>query len=379
MAGGRRRTYRLGVVGFAHMHVNELVARFVAHEGVELVACADTVPRVPSLTGVEGSRRANLRRALAAAGAPREYADYREMLDAERLDIAIFCPEIARHAEVAEALAAHGVHMVTEKPMAASLVDALRMDRAARHAGVVLMVNWPFTWRPWFHAVKDLVDAGEIGDVWEVKWRNGPSLGPLAAGSLHPGGTVVSGALGDAEKAAEWWHQADAGGGALLDYCGYGACLSAWYLGQEALAVQGLKANLQSPFGGAEDNAAMLVRFPGAIAVLEATWTTFHAGVPGGPILYGTRGTIVVDGARASVFGERDNPQPTSVHHGAPFPAGRASIAEQFLRCVETGERPHVTLDAPLNLSATAILDAGIRSAATGNLETVANACWAIG
>ena len=43
------------------------------------------------------------------------------MLAAEKLDIAILCPENARHVEVAEAAAAHGVHMVTEKPMAASL------------------------------------------------------------------------------------------------------------------------------------------------------------------------------------------------------------------------------------------------------------------
>src|SRR5690606_3937453 len=155
---------------------------------------------------------------------------------------------------------------------------------------------------------------------------NGPSLGPLAAGSAHPGNTVVSGELSDAEKAAEWWYQADAGGGALLDYCSYGACLASWYLGQDARAVQGLTANLSSPFGSAEDNAAMLVRFPQAMAILEATWTTFHAGVPTGPIVYGTHGTIVVDRKTASVFKERGNPEPTQVHAGDPLPAGRATI-----------------------------------------------------
>ena len=163
--------YRLGVIGFAHMHVNELVARFLAHDGVDLVACADTVPRVPSLTEVEGSRRANLKRALAASDGAKAFADYREMLDSEELDIVIFCPEIARHAEIAEALADRRIHMLTEKPMAASLSDALRMARAARQADVVLMVNWPITWRPWVLVVKDLIDAGRIGDVWEFKWR----------------------------------------------------------------------------------------------------------------------------------------------------------------------------------------------------------------
>lgn len=197
---------------------------------------------------------------------------------------------------------------------------------------------------------------------------------PLAAGSLHPGDTVVSGALSDAEKAAEWWHQAETGGGALLDYCCYGACLSTWYLGQQAVAAQGLKANLMSQFGSAEDNAAMLVRFPDAMAILEATWTTFHAGVLTGPIIYGTHGTIVVDGTQAKVFKERGNPEPTEIHDGEPFVAGRATIAEQFLHHIETGQPPHPTLDIPLNLAATAILDAGIRSAASGKVELVESA-----
>ena len=379
MARTAKPTYRLGVIGFAHMHVNELIAKFVALEQVKFIACADTIPSVPSLTEIDGSRRANLRRALENAGPPRVYEDYLEMLDTEDLDIVVFCPEISRHAEVAEALAVRRIHMVTEKPMAGSLSDALRMVRAARNANVALMVNWPTTWDPWILKVKDLIDAGEIGDVWEFKWRNGPSLGPLAAGSTHPGDTVISGALSDTEKSAEWWHQADAGGGALLDYCSYGASLSLWYLGQDALAVQAFQANLMSPFGTADDNAAMLVRFPRAMGILEATWTTFHAGVPSGPIVFGTHGTIVVDGTNALVFKERDNPEPTYAHAGDPLPVGRATIAEVFVRHLETGESPHPTLDIPLNLASVAILDAGIVSSASGKVEPVDNAQWAIG
>ena len=374
-----KSTYRLGVIGFAHMHVNALIAQFIALERVELIACADTIPTVPSLAEVDGSRRANLRRALENAGPTRVYEGYMEMLDTEDLDIVIFCPEISRHAEVAEALAVRGIHMVTEKPMAGSLSDALRMVRAARDADVALMVNWPTTWDPWVLKVKDLIDAGEIGEVWEFKWRNGPSLGPLAVGSTHPGNTVISGALSDTEKSAEWWHQADAGGGALLDYCSYGACLSSWYLGEDALAVQGFKANLLSPFGSADDNAAMLVRFPRAVAILEGTWTTFHAGVPTGPIVYGTEGTIVVDRAKALVYKEQGDPNPTRAHAGDPLPVAGATIAEVFIRHLETGEPPHPTLDIPLNLASVAILDAGIRSAASGKVEPVDNAQWAIG
>ena len=370
-SGAQPPAYRLGVVGFAHMHVNELIDRFTALDRVRFVACADTVPGVASTADVDGSRRANLRRAGTHPHAPTVYTDYVRMLDDASLDIAIFCPEVGRHAEVAEALASRGIHMVTEKPLAASLPDAERMADAARAAGVALVVNWPTTWDPAIRKAKQLIDAGTIGDVWRFTWRNAASLGPLAPGSRHPGDTVVSGTLADADLAAEWWYQADAGGGALLDYCSYGACLAAWYLGADAQSVHGVTANLRSPFGTAEDNAALLVRFPNAIAIVEGSWTTFHAGVPTGPIVNGTTGTIVVDGDAVSVFAERDRREPTELHTGDPLPAGAATIAETVLAHLESGASLHPTLDLPLNLAAMAILDAGRRSAAGGTSEPV--------
>jgi predicted dehydrogenase len=362
------RRYRLCVVGFAHMHVNELVDRFLATGRVELVACADTVPRRPSRTTVDGSRRANLLRALGKPDAPRAYDDYRDMLQRETLDIAIFCPEIGRHAELAEALAERGLHMVTEKPMARSVADARRMLRAAERADVRLAVNWPITWRPAIREVAALVENGAIGSIRQMKWRNRASLGPLAAGSLHPGNTVVSGELSEAEKAAEWWYQAEEGGGALLDYCCYGACLAAWYLGGSPLSVQTLAANLASPFGNVEDNAVMLLRYPDATALIEASWTTVHDGIPTGPILYGSHGTIVVDGGNVLLYGGRDAAPRVSA--GQPLPAGRSTIAEEFLHHIETGAPLHPTLAPALNLAATAILEAGMQAAASGSAAT---------
>ena len=365
------KSYRVGVIGFAHMHVNELVDRFIATGRADIVACADTQPRTPSTITVDGSRRANMQRTLAAPGGPRAYEDYREMLRAEKLDIAILCPENARHAEVAEAAAQHRVHMVTEKPMASSLQDALRMKSAAETAGVALAVNWPITWSPAIRRLKVLLDAGAIGDVWELKWRNGDSLGPLAHGSVHPGATVVSGEVTDAERGMEWWHQTEAGGGAMLDYCCYGACLTSWLLPNPPDTVQCLEVNLMSGFGNADDNAAMLLRFPKAIAILEGSWTTFHRGVANGPILYGTKGTIVVDGADILVYRDRGVRAPSVVEKGEPLPRGRATIGEEFLHHLETGDPLHPTLAYPINLAAMAILDAGIKSAEKGAVEPV--------
>ena len=360
------KPWRVGVIGFAHMHVNELVDRFVASGRADIVGCADTVPSTPSAITVEGSRAANMKRTLAAPGGPRAYQDYRELLRTERPDIVIMCPENARHAEVAAAAAAHGVHIVTEKPMASRLAQALEMRAAAEKAEIALAVNWPIAWSPAMRRLKTLLAEGAIGEVWELKWRNGPSLGPLSHGSTHPGATIISGQVSDAEKGAEWWHQAQAGGGALLDYCCYGACLAAWLLPDPPLTAQCVKANLMSGYGTAEDNAAVLLRFPNAMGILEASWTTFHSGVPNGPILYGTKGTIVVDGSDILVYRDRGAKAPSFVEKGDPLPEGRATIAEEFLHHLETGGPLHPTLDYPINLATMAILDAAIQSAEKG-------------
>jgi len=363
------KTYRLGVIGFAHMHINELMGQFAALPTVQWVACADTVPRVPETRETQNTRGWNKRHALEKIGIPKAYDDYREMLDKERFDIVLFCPENARHGEVGQAIAAKGAHLVTEKPMAARLDEARAMARAASSAGVRLMVNWPSTWSPAVRKVKELVDAGAIGRLLEVKYRAG-SLGPLAAGSTHPGTSGGTGPLSDVEKGATWWHQSGTGGGALLDYCCYGACLSRWFIGKPAVAAFGLTANLNSRYGAAEDNAVIAVHFPDAIALLEATWSCVDHGMPTGPILYGDKGTIVTAGREEVRLIEGKGQEPRVVK-GDPLPKGRATLAEEFVHHLETGEPLHETLDPRFNLEAQAILEAGIRSAESRRLEEV--------
>ena len=147
--------FRIGVIGFAHMHVNHLVERFAAHPQAELTACADTQPLVPELRTAHYTRGWNLRHALEDLGMPKAYDDYLKMLDQEKLDIVVCCSENAQHPAVVEACAHKGVHVMIEKPMASSLQDGLNMARSARAADIELIVNWPVTWQPASHRAKE--------------------------------------------------------------------------------------------------------------------------------------------------------------------------------------------------------------------------------
>ncbi|MEA3344810.1 MAG: Gfo/Idh/MocA family oxidoreductase [Chloroflexota bacterium] len=373
------KKYRVGIIGFAHMHINNVAALYARHPQVELVACADTVPDVPELREAPYTRGWNLKNALTNIGVPKAYDDYHEMLEKEQFDIVICCSENAKHPEVVEACAEAGVNVQVEKPMAASLSDALRMVRAVQAAGTTMIVNWPLTWSSAARKAKALIEEGVIGRVLEVKWRGGHT-GPLGPGAAHAGVSEEAAPMTGIERGATWWHQTAAGGGAMLDYCCYGSMVSRWYIGEPAIAAVGLKGNLNSHWGDADDNGAMIVRFPGAMGLFEGSWTTWDHGVSPGPIVYGTTGTLVIERRDGMdiVRLERGHGQ-TTIYEPDPLPEGREEIASELIHHLDTGEPVHQTLEAAFNLEVMAILDAGVRSAASGKLETVDSTAWCIG
>jgi glucose-fructose oxidoreductase len=372
------KRYRLGIIGFAHMHINHLAALFGQHPQVEWVACADT-PHTPELRTARSTRDWNRQQVVENQRIPQVYNDYREMLQLEKLDIVIVTGENAQHPDIVEACAAARVHVCVEKPMAMSLSDGLRMARASQAAGTACIVNWPLTWSAQSQTAKRLIDEGLIGRVLEVKWRGGHT-GPLGQRVRHPGVSETVDRITDIERGATWWHQVAAGGGALIDYCCYGALFSRWYIGEQAMAALGMRANLDSPWGDADDNAVIVVRFPTAIALLEASWTTWDHGVATGPIVYGTKGTLVVDSKAAdlSVRITRGNGE-TATYTPELLPTGRDNVAKEMIHHLETGEPLHLTLQLPFNLEIMAILDAGIRSAASQKMELIDNISWRIG
>jgi hypothetical protein len=124
----------------------------------------------------------------------------------------------------------------------------------------------------------------------------------------------------------------------------------------------------------------IVVRYPSAIALLEGSWTTLDHGVPTGPIVYGTTGTLIVQrgGDEESVRLERGAGD-TQVFPAPSLPQGRTDIAEEYIHHLETGDPLHPTLQTSNNLAYMAILDAGLRSARSGKIELVDNAAWQIG
>src|SRR5688500_10599892 len=72
----------------------------------------------------------------AACGAPKVYADYRELLkDPDVRAVSVVLPDFL-HREAVVAAAEAGKHVLVEKPLATSVEDGRAMIDAARRAGV---------------------------------------------------------------------------------------------------------------------------------------------------------------------------------------------------------------------------------------------------
>lgn len=96
-------------------------------------------------------------------GIPARYADAAEMMKAERLDFVDIATTVTSHRSLVEMAAGNRLAAICQKPFAATLEDARAMVAAADAAATLLMVHENFRWQTPVRAVRDAIDAGDIG------------------------------------------------------------------------------------------------------------------------------------------------------------------------------------------------------------------------
>lgn len=91
------------------------------------------------------------------------YEDYATLLASGEIDAVYISTPNFRHREFAEPALAAGIHVLLEKPMAASLADAEAIKAAAEASDAKLMVAYRLHCEPGTHAILAAIRAGEIG------------------------------------------------------------------------------------------------------------------------------------------------------------------------------------------------------------------------
>lgn len=101
----------------------------------------------------------------------RAYTDYREMLDKEKPDAVSVVVPTAMHEEVGLAALDVGVHILIEKPIAATLEEGARLIEKARAMNKQLMIGHVVRFDPAIQALKQKLDAGELGRIYQIFCR----------------------------------------------------------------------------------------------------------------------------------------------------------------------------------------------------------------
>ena len=91
--------------------------------------------------------------------------DYRAMLDREKPDLAVVNPWYCQNAEAAAECLKRGIHVFCEKPLATTLDDLAMLEAVWRQSGCALAGMFNLRGAPWFLAIRQAIEAGEIGEI----------------------------------------------------------------------------------------------------------------------------------------------------------------------------------------------------------------------
>lgn len=335
------RTYKVAGINFDHMHMGDNLRMVHEHPNAEIVALCDEQPeRMESAAANFG------------LAPPLLYSDYQKCLEETQPDIVVLCPATAKHAEWTKKVAPFDVHILMEKPFAASLAEADEMIAAMKGRDKLLAINWPLMWVESHRKAKTLIDEGVIGDVIEFHHYGG-NRGPLyhLADKEETTEEFIQ-----AEKPKSWFYKKSEGGGSMLDYLGYGTTLGTWYQGSKKPIE--VTAVVDEPKGlEVDEHSIVIVRYEHGLSKCETRWGTFtdpwiHQPQPRcGFIICGTDGTISsFDYGKTVHVQTRDCPEGKDIAVDA-LEAPTQNPVQYLINCIETGS----PIEGPLSIEVSRI------------------------
>lgn len=361
------------IIGFSHMHVNEVALYISEQPSFELVAVADVPSEAEAIEALRYTPVWNMQNVKENYCA-NVYEDYKQMLDEVKPDIAFILTENAQKIQVVEECAKRGINICIEKPIALNLEEALKMQKIIKEAGIEAVVNWPVMWRPYVHKMRQALEQQIVGEPIKLHYMNGHT-GPLGKGAKHRGVSAKAEEMTDEQRSKTWWHQEKLGGGVYLDISCYGAFFTKWLMGDGEESVLAYGANLNTPFGDTADNFAAIVKYDGKMSVLEGTWTTPRVMMPSGPTVLCKDGVITCTGGA-------ENQPDVKVYDifGEEVPVPEFALSDDYKNMpwhyaahVNEGKPIHEMLTFDKNVEIMAIMDALMKSSKSGKEEKISD------
>jgi predicted dehydrogenase len=285
------------------------------------------------------------------------YSDLQQFLTHRPMDLVIIGSPSALHGEQGSAAAAHGLHVLVEKPIDVSTERADALIDAAKRAGVKLGVIVQDRLKPDVVRLKNWLDSGKLGRPIlveaSVKWYR-----PLE---------YYSGSKWRGTRALD-------GGGALINQGIHTVDLLVYLLG-DISRVQAVTATSLHNIE-AEDTCVATLEFEnGALGVLHAT-TAAYPGYPRTLEITGTEGTVRIEQDRITrvdlrtQIPEMNQTEAADQNASSNSPVvsdvrGHQRIIQDFIESIQTGRPP--VCDGEEGRRTLAVVEAIYRAARSKN------------
>lgn len=260
----RERKIRFAFAGCGRISKNHFDAIKSHPEDAELVAICDPDPNA-------------LKAASDKTGISAYYASYSDMLKESQADVVVLATPSGHHAQQTIEAARHGLHVITEKPMATQWHDGLRMVKACDDANVHLFVVKQNRYNPTLQHLKKAISDNRFGKIYMVNvnvfWTRPQSY----------------------YDSADWRGTWDLDGGAFMNQASHYIDLLTWLIGpiervQACIGTLGRQIEV-------EDSGVMNIRWcSGALGSVNVTMLTYRQNLEGSITILGQQGTVRIGG-----------------------------------------------------------------------------------
>lgn len=292
-------------------------------------------------------------------------ANPQQLFEDESIDAIIIGVPNRFHSDLAIAALQHGKHVLLEKPMAIDSAAALAIVEEQRKSGKIVMIPHQMRWGGLARAVKQRVEEGDLGHIYNAKTSYMRKKGIPGWGS--------------------WFTRKDqAGGGPLIDIGVHMLDLTLYLMGNpKPVSVYGSTyaefgphragiGNWGTPnwdgYFDVEDLASALIKLDnGATLALDVSWAAHSALISEEPTVHlmGTKGGVSLIGSSGMFVTHENNEVVTSAIVPLDDVEDRLLLSEHFIECINEGKEPITSAMSGYTINR--ILDAIYESSRTGS------------
>jgi len=145
---------KIGVVGAGYWGPN-IIRNFIQNPTCDMAVCCD----------LDEKRLAHMKKLYPSMAVT---TDYGEIVGDPSIDAVAVCTHVSAHYPLAKKALEAGKHILVEKPFAAKVEEAEELVELADKNGSVIMVDHTFEYTAGVNKMKEIIEAGVLGDVLYV-------------------------------------------------------------------------------------------------------------------------------------------------------------------------------------------------------------------